>query len=123
MDLDSKPLDLADDQALPRSLHDRLGHFFQRIDFENSFHLGKEAVQQSEVAARNSDNRRHCFRVQRLLWKTDAGWCPTPVQQFANLLDSQRPKLMDEADAGVELREACQFFLKPWHSNQDDSNL
>jgi hypothetical protein len=30
---------------------------------------------------------------------------------------------VDEADSGVELRVACQFFLKPWHSHQDDPNL
>src|SRR5690349_17800827 len=30
---------------------------------------------------------------------------------------------MDETDTGVELRVARQFFLKPWHSNQDDPNL
>ena len=30
---------------------------------------------------------------------------------------------MDEADTGVELWVACQFFLKPRHSNQHHPNL
>jgi hypothetical protein len=62
---------------------------------------------------------RYCFRVQRLLWKTDARWRPTPVQQFADLLGGQRPKFMNEADPRVELRVASQPFFHAWHSDQN----
>jgi hypothetical protein len=43
-------LGLSDNEALPRRLHDRLGHFFKGVDFENSFNLGEQTVQQPEVA-------------------------------------------------------------------------
>ena len=39
-----------------------------------------EAVQQPKVAARDPDDRRDCFRVQRLLAKMHAGRRPTLVQ-------------------------------------------
>ena len=34
-------LGLPNDEALPRSFDDRLGHFRQRVDFENSFYLSQ----------------------------------------------------------------------------------
>src|SRR2546425_11570334 len=44
-------LDLPDDQALSRSLHDGFGHFLKRVDFENPFHLREQTTEQTEVAA------------------------------------------------------------------------
>lgn len=52
-----KPLDLADDEAFPRGLHNSLGYFFQRIDFEDSLHLREQPVQQPEVATGSAANR------------------------------------------------------------------
>ena len=108
-------LGLPNDQALPSRLDGLLGHCLQGVDFENSFNLSEQTIQQPEVAAGDSDDGRHCFWVQRLLWKTNAGWRSPPLQQFVDLLGGQGPKLMDEADTGVELRVACQVFLKAGH--------
>ena len=102
---------MTDDQALTRSLYNRLGHLLQRVDFENSLHLGEESIQETEVAARDSDDSRHSFWIQRLLWKTDAGRRPMPLQKLSDLCCGQGPKLMDKTDTRVELRVACETLF------------
>ena len=57
---------LPDDQALTRSFHNGFGHLPQRVDFENSLHLGEEPIQQAKVPARNSDDGRHGIFSPRL---------------------------------------------------------
>lgn len=44
-------LDLSNHQALPCRFNDRLGHFIQRVDFENPLDLCQQAIEQPEVAA------------------------------------------------------------------------
>jgi len=68
------------------------------VDFENSFNLSEETVQQAEVAIRYSDDRRDGLRVQRELGKRDAARHPPPVQQSSNRSGIQGPKLMDDSD-------------------------
>ena|SRR5579864_9503376 len=60
------------------------------VDFENSFHLGKEAVQQPEVAARDPDDSRDRLRVQRALRKMNAGRRPELTQQVDESLSQPK---------------------------------
>ena len=76
-----KPLDLADDEAFPRALHNGLGYFFQRIDFEDSLHLREQAVQQPEVATRDPDNGSDGLLVQRVLREMHT---PGGAQRWSN---------------------------------------
>ena len=39
---------LPNDQAITRSFHNGFGHLPQRVDFENSLHLGEEPIQQGK---------------------------------------------------------------------------
>ena len=54
------------DQALTRSFHNGFGHLPQRVDFENSLHLGEDPIQQAKVPARNSDDGRDGIFSPRL---------------------------------------------------------
>ena len=60
-----KSLGLPNDEALARSLHDSFGRLSQRVDFEDSFHLREETVQQPEVTARDADDCGDPLLVQR----------------------------------------------------------
>jgi len=47
---------------------------------------------------------------------------PSLVQQGLDIGISQRSKLVDKADAGVELRIASQALFNAWHTDQNHSN-
>ncbi len=57
----SKPVRL---RGSPRDLHYSFGHLSQRVDFEDSFRLSEETVQQSEVATCDADDLRDLLLVQ-----------------------------------------------------------
>ncbi len=57
---------LPNDQALTHSFHNGFGHLPQRVDFENSLHLGEEPIQRAKVPARNSDDGRYGIISPRL---------------------------------------------------------
>ena len=45
------------------------------------------------------------------------------VQQLANLFGTEGPKLVNEADTGVELREASEAFFHAGHSDQNQAEI
>jgi hypothetical protein len=51
-------LGLPNHQAFPYRFHDRLDHFIQRVDFENSLDLCQQTIEQPEVAAGHSNDHR-----------------------------------------------------------------
>jgi hypothetical protein len=60
----------ADHQTFSNCFHNCLRDLLKRVDFENPLHLGKETIQQSEVATRHPNDRRDRFKLPRLLGKS-----------------------------------------------------
>jgi hypothetical protein len=81
--LTRKPLDSADDEAFPRSLDNLLGDGFQGVDFENSFDLRQQTVQEPEVAAGNANDRCGRRGIDGIAAPFDTRRRP-PLQQLAN---------------------------------------
>jgi hypothetical protein len=105
------PLALPNHQTFAGGFHNCFSHLFLGVDFENPLDLGEKSVQQPKVSSCNPNDGSRCVRVQRMLGKLHVGRRPMLVQQLANLFGTERPKLMNEADAGVELRVASQEFF------------
>lgn len=113
---------MPDDKILSRRLNHLFGHCRQGVDFENPLNLSQEPIQQPEVAASDSDDRRGGDRINGVSRKSNAWRCPVTLQKLTNLARRQRTKLVYKADAGVELRIASQALFKAWHPDQNHSN-
>ena len=85
--------------------------------------LRMASSQQPEVAASDADDDRNGFWIQRRLRELDARRRPVLFKQLADLWCSERPELMDDADAGIELRIARETFLQSRHADQDQTNF
>jgi hypothetical protein len=93
------------------------------IDFKNPLDLGQQSVEQPKVTAADADDDRNCFRVERHLRELHPQRRPVLLQQPADLWRSERPELMDKADAGIELRIASQTLFEARHADQDKAEV
>jgi hypothetical protein len=89
------------------------------VDAENPLDLSEKASQESEVPSGHPYEARYDLRDELLLRKRNAGWGPSPFEQFLNLSRIERAKLMDEPDARVELRKAGDALLDTRHADEN----
>src|SRR5438034_1207567 len=82
------------------------------------FGLGHQTVEEPEAPAGDPDNRRGRLLVrQPVARQRQSGRRPPLLQQLARLPGRERPELMYEADAAVELGIAGEPLPQPGHAH------
>ena len=102
----------ADHQPFAGHCHYLRGDRRQLIDLDDTLDLCEQSLDQSEVATRDARDCGHHVAVSgtaRL--KAQAELVPMPLNYGVQFLTAQRPEVMHEADARVQLRVSRQLFL------------
>ena len=81
---------------------------------ERQTDLLEQAVEQAESAIGHADERGHGFLFDQIvIAERNAGGAPALPQQLPDVRLGQRPEFVDESDARIKLRVACQPFPRP----------
>jgi hypothetical protein len=84
----------------------------------------KEPLEEPEVAAGDSGGGGEGFGVcvvAGIEGQPEGG--PVVMEDEAQLVDTEWPEVLDEADAAVELRVSGESFLDPGHADQDHAEM
>jgi hypothetical protein len=85
--------------------------------------LGEEAVDEAEVAVGDARDGRDRFGVGEVLGgQREAELVPVAREYEVQLVGAERPVMVGEADAAVELRVACEAFLQAGHADEDQAD-
>lgn len=95
---------VADDEGAAGGLHDVAGDDGQVVDLHDSFDLDEQAVDESEVAAGDAADGGDGLGVGEVgEVQGEAELVPVTAQDECELVVAERPLLVGEADAAVEL--------------------
>jgi hypothetical protein len=104
---------LPDDEAFAGGLDDLARDCREIVDLKDPPNLGEEAVDQAEVAVGDPGDGGDRLGVGEVLGGEFKAECaPVVGEDEAELVGAERPELVSEADAAVELRVACEPFLQ-----------
>jgi hypothetical protein len=116
-------LGLADDEAFAGGFDDLARDRREVVDLEDAPDLGKEAVDEPEVAVGDPGDGGDRLGVGEVLGgEFEAERAPVVGQDEPQLFGAERPVLVGEADAALELRVAGEAFLEAGHADQDQSD-
>ena len=96
-----------------QALESRLAKAGWRVFFS------EEPGEQTEVSSGHADQPCDDLRREGSVGQRHSGRCPTPFQQLRHLGWLQRTELMNEPDAGVELREARHALFDTRHADEN----
>jgi hypothetical protein len=105
-----------DDETVAGGFNDRSRDDMKVIYAENSFDLSEEPSQKPEISAAHPNEARYHFRNELFVRENNAGRRPSFFKQFLDLRRVQRPELMHEPNAGVELRKTSHPLLYARHA-------
>lgn len=109
---------MSDDEAFAGGLDDGFGELLEVVDRNNALHLRQQPPEQAEVAAGDANDGPYDLWRRRPGKGAHAQSGPVLLQQVLHFYRSQRPELMDKADARVELRVSRDALFNPGHADQ-----
>jgi hypothetical protein len=105
--------DGADDEGLADGLHDFLGDGADLVDFQDAVDLGDVPAGQAEVPAGDAVDRGDGLGGGVVVGVVQVQVGPLPGQDERLLAGGQRPVVVDEPDAAVELGVAGKALSMP----------
>ncbi|MEV0296430.1 hypothetical protein [Nocardia sp. NPDC050710] len=92
------------------------------VDSHDALDLGEESLQEAEVAAGDTGDGGDGLGVGEVVGvEFEAEFVPVPGQHECEFLACQRPVVVGEADAAVELRVAGEDFLDAGHPDEQQA--
>ncbi len=109
---------MSDDQVFAGGLDDGDRELLEVVDRNDALHLRQQPSEQAEVAAADANDGPYDLWRRRPRKGAHAQSGPVLLQQVLRFHRSQRPELMDKADARVELRVSRDALFNPGHADQ-----
>lgn len=109
-----------DDQGALCGFDDVVGDGVEFVDFQDALDLGKEALEQPEVAAGEADDSGDGLSVGEVFGvESPAEGSPVALQDEEHLVLAQGAVLVGESDPTVELGVVAELLLQDGHADQD----
>lgn len=114
----------SDDEGGTGSFDDVVGDGVELVDLHDPAHLGEEPVDEAEVAAGNSRDRRDGLRVGEVVGVEGLPeLSPVAFKDELQFILSERSVLVSEAHSTVELRVSTELLLESGHADEHDGDV
>ena len=114
---------MADEEGFSGGVDELWGEGVEVVDGLNAFDLGDQAIEESEVAGGDAGDGGQGGGVGDRVVVGVVLCREARGEDSGELVGSEGPVLVGEADAAVELGVAGEAFLDAGHANEDDAHV